>query len=96
MKPVRFHAEAEAELLDAVAFYETRSAGLGRRFVLSIQEASGRLAANPDLYPVVEGDVRRCLAKTFPYALLFRAMDKCLVIVAVVHLHREPGYWKSR
>jgi hypothetical protein len=33
---------------------------------------------------------------TFPFGVVFRIMPNQYVIIAVMHLHREPGYWKNR
>lgn len=60
------------------------------------RHAINRMVVNPRLYPVVELDVRRCLTKTFPFGVLFRARPGAIVIIAVMHLHRDPDYWKSR
>ena len=96
MKAVRFHPDAEAEMIEAAVYYEEQQPGLGRRYLASVQDAINRILLNPRLYPVVDLDVRRCLTKTFPFGVLFRELPNKLVIIAVMHLHRDPGYWKSR
>jgi hypothetical protein len=45
---------------------------------------------------LVNEDVRRCLAHIFPYAILYTIEADYILIVAVMHLSREPGYWKDR
>jgi plasmid stabilization system protein ParE len=96
MKTVRFHPDAESEMIEAAAHYEAQQRDLGRRFLASVQDAANRVVLNPHLYPVVERDVRRCLTKTFPFGVLFRERPDQVVIMAVMHLHRDPDYWKSR
>mgnify|MGYP001386814854 CR=1 FL=1 len=96
MKPVRFTPEAESELIAAASYYEAQQPDLGRRFLASVQDAVNRMVVNPRLYPIVELDVRRCLAKTFPFGVLFRVRPGAIVIIAVMHLHRDPGCWKTR
>jgi toxin ParE1/3/4 len=96
MKVVRFHPDAEAEMIEAAAYYEAQQPDLGRRFLVAVQDAANRIAVNPRLYPVVELDVRRCLTKTFPFGLLFRERSEAFVIMAVMHLHRDPDYWRNR
>jgi plasmid stabilization system protein ParE len=81
---------------EAAAYYETQQSDLGRRFLASVQDAINRIVLNPRLYPVVERDVHRCLTKTFPFGVLFREHSDQVVIMAVMHLHREPDYWKNR
>jgi hypothetical protein len=96
MMLVRFHAEAEAEMTQAAAYYDEQQANLGRRFLTSVRDAINRIQINPLLFPVIEFNVRRCRTKTFPFDILFQIYSDELVIVAIMHLHREPGYWKSR
>ncbi len=96
MMPVRFHVEAEAEMSQAAAYYEAQQANLGGRFLTSVQDAINRIQINPLLFPVIEFDVRRCRTKTFPFDVLFQLHSDELVIVAIMHLHREPGYWEHR
>ena len=93
---VKFHPDADAEMTEAAAHYEGQQRYLGKRFLASVQEAVDRIALNPHLYPTVELDVRRCLTKTFPFGVLFRERPGRIVIVAVMHLHRDPDYWKDR
>jgi toxin ParE1/3/4 len=96
MMLVRFHTEAEAEMVQAAAYYEAQQANLGRRFLTAVQDAINRIRINPLLFPKVEFDVRRCRTKTFPFDVLFQIHAEELVVVAVMHWHREPGYWKDR
>lgn len=96
MRTIRFHPEAESEMLQAAAWYEERQVSLGRRFLIAVQDALNRVQLDPKIYPVVEGDVRRCLTKTFPFGVLFRTRPDSLEIMAAMHLRRDPGYWRER
>ena len=49
MKPVRFLPEADAEMMAAAKFYETRQKDLGKRFFASVQDAINRIQVNPYL-----------------------------------------------
>ena len=96
MIPIRFHPEADAEMMSAAKYYETQQKDLGKRFLTSVQDALNRIQVNPLLYQEIEAGVRRCLTMTFPFGVVFRIMTNQYVIIAVMHLHREPGYWKNR
>jgi hypothetical protein len=48
------------------------------------------------LWRVFEEDIRRYLVRVFPYAILYSVEDDYVLIIAVMHLSREPGYWKDR
>jgi len=45
---------------------------------------------------VLDGDVRRSLVKRFPYGVLYSKENNGILILAVMNLHREPGYWETR
>ena len=96
MKTVRFHPEAEAEMMEAAAYYEAQQDDLGKRFLASVREAIGKIQINPLLYPIVDLNVRRCLTKTFPFGVLFRVLPDQIALLAIMHLHRDPGCWKNR
>ena len=96
MKTVRFYPDAETEMVEAAAYYETQQENLGKRFLTSVQDALNRIQINPLLYPIVEPDVRRCQTKTFPYSILFKDSRDQIVVIAVMHLHRNSDYWIGR
>ncbi|OGH59238.1 MAG: hypothetical protein A3G34_02860 [Candidatus Lindowbacteria bacterium RIFCSPLOWO2_12_FULL_62_27] len=97
MKRVKFHPDAAAEMIAAAAaYYEAQQEGLGHRFLASVQDTINRVLLNPRIYPVVDIDVRRCLTKTFPFGILFRDKPRQVIVMAVMHLRRDPDYWKTR
>lgn len=96
MKPVRFHPEAESEMIDAAVWYEAQQEDLGKRFLTCVQDALNKIEVHPELYQVVEGDARRCLTKTFSFGVIFRIKPDFIAVMAVMHLHRDPDYWKNR
>ena len=92
----RFHRDAEAELFEAIEYYEDVEPGLGQDFAVEIYSAVQRAIAYPRAWAVLEGEVRRSLVRRFPYGVLYAEEDDGIVVIAVMHLHREPGYWKER
>ena len=96
MKGVRFHPDAEAELIAAGEFYETYASGLGLDFVAEVRRAARTLAAHPRIGHRFSKRLRRLLVRRFPYGLLYRVEKDAIFIVAVMHLRRRPGYWKGR
>lgn len=93
---LEFHPEALAEFRAAAEFYETQQHGLGDRFIAAVESCLARIKAAPSSWRIVEDDIRRCLTKVFPYAVLFSIEDEYLLVVAVMHCRREPGYWRNR
>ena len=91
-----FHPEAETEFVKAVEYYEEHEEGLGLDFTVEIYSTIERILAHPRAWPVIEGDIRRSLVRRFPYGLLYAEEGHKIFVVAVMHLHREPDYWKPR
>jgi plasmid stabilization system protein ParE len=96
MKPVRFHSAAQIEAIEAAVPYERQRTGLGLRFIDALSNTVSRIQTNPFLYRVVEEEARKCRVLRFPYGVIFRPAIGDIEVVAVMHLRREPGYWKSR
>jgi hypothetical protein len=92
-----FHPQAEAELIQAIEYYDEYEEGLGYDFAIEVYSAVERASSYPEVWPVLDGDIRRCLIKRFPFAVLYSGRgNEGIYVVAVMHLHRDPDYWKSR
>lgn len=91
-----FHPEAAEEFDAAVEWYEERSTGLGLDFATEIRHAILRAESLPLAWTRLEGGIRRILVHRFPYGILYAPDDDHLYIIAVMHLSREPGYWRHR
>jgi hypothetical protein len=88
------HPEAEADLAEAIAFYDRRTAGLGSDFLGEVLRTFEHIESAPEAWPVLEGLVRRCLVERFPYGVYYRTdLD---VVLAVLHCRRRPGAWRGR
>ena len=96
MTPIRFHPDADSEMMEAAAYYEAQQKDLGKRFLSVVQGSLIHIQINPHLYPIIHLDVRRCLTKTFPFNVLFRITPDQIIIMAVMHQNRHPDYWKNR
>jgi plasmid stabilization system protein ParE len=69
---------------------------LGRRFAQEVRMCIRRIEAAPRRWRVLEDDVRRCLVRVFPYSVLYTIEEGYILIVAVMHGKRQPGYWRRR
>ncbi len=96
MRSVEFHPEAQDEFVSAAQFYEDRTKGLGLDFIRTIQRTYERLRDFPATGAPFGRRFRRVLVPKFPYGLLYRVEPDRIYIAAVMHLHRRPGYWRSR
>jgi plasmid stabilization system protein ParE len=91
-----FHPDALAEYEEAARHYAACQAGLEFRFITAVENAIQLILDAPDRWSVFEEDIRRCLTRIFPYAILYTVEPDHVLIIAVMHSHREPGYWRKR
>ncbi|MEX1203824.1 MAG: type II toxin-antitoxin system RelE/ParE family toxin [Dongiaceae bacterium] len=92
-----FHPEAEAEHLEAVAFYEDRRPGIGAAYLAEFERALARVCEAPDRYPIKrQPDIRGIRLRRFPFEVLYREVGGRVEILAVAHHRRRPAYWVGR
>jgi plasmid stabilization system protein ParE len=91
-----FHPEAEAEFLHAIDYYEKCEPGLGYDFALEVQTSIKSILSFPRAWTILEADIRRCQTSRFPYGIVYSQDGDTILILAVMHFHRNPDYWKDR
>jgi len=96
MTAYRFLSPAEEEMTEAALFYESRSGGLGSDFLDDVQQAVDRLSDYPHSGEPIDSGLKRTLLHRFPFSLIYAVEQTGIVIVAVAHYGRVPGYWRSR
>ncbi len=93
---VVFRPEAEQELLEAQAWYESKAVGLGFEFARAADAAVASAVRNPLGHLRIEEEFRRVLFRKFPYMLIYLPSPNELLVVSFFHQHREPGVWLER
>ena len=96
MYEIVIHEGAEEDLNAAAQFYESREPGLGQQFLEELSQAFQRLIKKPYSYSILFDDYRRCLMNRFPYGVVYRIAERQLLIFAVAHVRRRPGFWIDR
>ena len=88
--------QAEAELAEAIDWYESRGKGLGADFMRAVDAAIAAIGRNPDQYQIVKGQVRRAVLRRFPYSLIYVASEHEVTVLACFHGRRDPQRWIER
>jgi toxin ParE1/3/4 len=91
-----FHPEAETEFNEAIEYYENNEPGLGYDFSMEVHAAIQNIVNYPTAWPILEDNLRRCLVKRFPFGVIYSLEQDEIFILAVMHLRRNPEYWKNR
>ena len=96
--PIRISSLASAELTEAVSWYESKRRGLGGELLDEVAKTVDRLSLNPETGSPISPDqnTRRLLVSRFPYQVVYRIRPAEIVVAALAHLKRRPGYWKNR
>jgi plasmid stabilization system protein ParE len=97
MANVRLLRQADSDLEEAVAWYESHSRQAAARFQQEVASALARIAALPELYALSDERHRLCPIRKSQYILVYRfEQDKDeVVVVAVAHAKRDPQKWQS-
>jgi plasmid stabilization system protein ParE len=93
---VRLHPEARAELRDARTWYYERSPLSATVFAHAVDTAVSRIREAPNSFPLADHGTRKFVLQRFPFHIFYRPDEGEIVIVAVAHQKRRPGYWSNR
>ena len=88
--------EAEADIGDAYAWYESQQPGLGQRFLTEMSRCITDIERQPLRFQRVRAEARRALLRHFPYAVFFVAAQDHIAIAAALHMARDPAAWQER
>jgi plasmid stabilization system protein ParE len=93
--------DAKRELSHASDWYDAEHEGLGRELLLTYRKLVVHALEFPETGSPIRGlpvryNVRQFLFERFPYSIVAAYPRDQLVVVAVAHQHRRPGYWRKR
>ena len=96
MTNVRITSAAEEDFTEALCWYAERSQRAAEAFEGEFDRALKSIAADPYRFPHCDERHRFYLMRRYPFQVIYREHDDQLVIVAVAHAKRKPGYWSNR
>lgn len=93
---IQFLIAAENEFIETVKYYNSQSPGLGFEFAAEVVNTIDRIAKYPLAWHQLSARTRRCRTNHFPYAIVYQIRKNCIMVIAVMHLHRKPETWQER
>jgi len=81
------------DLAGAVGWYKDQRAGLGEEFLGAVEASFDAIQEFPEMFAPLHGEVRRAVVSRFPYAVFYRIEPKRVVVLAVLHMARDPKLW---
>lgn len=95
---LRLHRLALAEIDHEVDYYESQQPGLGERLEDEIAAALELIERFPQAAPRRPGrtECRVAVLDRFPFVLPYVVRGDQILILALAHMRRRPGYWLAR
>jgi len=88
-------SDAEADLIIASEWYETRSPGLGTEFLRAVDVCFALIRRHTSAFQQIEGMVRRARLRRFPSSVYY-VPTTAIAVLAVLHARRDPREWQRR
>jgi plasmid stabilization system protein ParE len=96
MLPVDYVSGARRDFDESFDWYAERSIQAALRFVTAVDAAIAKIAADPTHFASPDGIHRECPVKKFPFRIVYRVVENRIVVMAIAHAKRRPGYWRDR
>ena len=97
MANVSIHPLARLEYIEAADWYQARSQRAADRFVSEVEHNLAQIGLNPSRYGWYDDEFREAILRRYPYSVVYQVDPSGdVLIVAVAHSSREPGYWRDR
>ena len=91
--PAVYRRKVGRDLAGAYGWYEQQRTGLGEEFLAAVNASFDAIQEYPEMFARVDGEIRRAIVARFPYAVFYRIEAKRLVVLAVLHMARDPKLW---
>lgn len=95
-KSLRIRPEAQEEINATFEWYYQRSPRAADAFLTEVGTTLAQIASQPQLCPVFTKNTRKRALRRFPYSVIFQDREEMILVVAIAHAKRRPGYWSNR
>lgn len=89
-------AGAQADITEGFQQYGKISSNLGDDFLQKLDDAFERILSAPEMFAKVYREIRQMKIRRFPFVISYMLDGDQVVVLAVLHGHRNPSAWKSR
>ncbi len=96
MVELEYHPEASDEVAEAFSWYATANPEVGEQFKLELERAEELVQRSPESWAAYLLETRGFRFQKFPFVLAYVIRGEQVIIVALAHTKRKPGYWRER
>lgn len=89
---------AKQDIRNAATWYNSKKAGLGKRFTSEVRKVVKHLCQNPHVNAIRYGNTRCGLLATFPFMIHYTIADneKELILSGIFHTAQSSEKWEKR
>ncbi len=87
---IRKLSRANIEVIEAYLYYESKSIGLGERFLQELEEEFVYVSQNLELYQRSHKNFRQAYLRLFPFAIIFAVESEFVIVYSVFNTHQDP------
>lgn len=84
--------QAESDLTVTIRWYQEKNPGLGYEF-RPVERSFRSIQLYPYSRNVVYRNARNALVPRFPYAIFYTISENEIVVLACLHVRRDPAIW---
>lgn len=88
-------ASARQDFREAVDHYDKESISAGDRFAEQINATVQLISERPMIGPLNAFGERQFKVETFPYNVIYQPEPRRILVLAIAHHKRKPGYWRN-
>ena len=96
MAEIILTSAAERDYAESLAWYLHRSVSAADAFDAAVARGLEMIASDPERFPQCDSRHRYYLIDRFPFQIIYRIHNEDVLVIAVAHLSRDPGYWLGR
>ena len=83
-------------MTEAAVYYDAARSRLGQDFLDDVQYAINAARRQPEIGTNIGYGFRRVLVRRFPFSVVYFLDRGEIVVAAIAHQRRRPGYWLKR
>lgn len=94
---LEFDQAAEAKFYDIIDYYKQFDPSLPYDFIQEFEDTVQHLINFPEAGQPYLRQTKRVFLNRFPYSLVYKIYnDELIIVFAIMHMKRKPGYWEKR
>jgi toxin ParE1/3/4 len=93
---LELHPQVVREARAIRLWYRRRSPAAAIGFIAELDRAVDAILRGPDVYAEYLHGTRRYVMQRYPFSVIFRSRPSSILVVAIAHSKKRPGYWWRR